>query len=174
LGGDILMGISSAVLLLASLFFSSLVTGDPYLDIDKVDGFQVFDGLTHGIWEEVFFRGIILALFLRIKPGKWSAFVLAAGLFAIVHFDIYNFLRLFLIGLFWCYMTFESGSLLPAIISHSIFDIFSVALVPSISGNSVYLWLIVWHLLNGIAIVLGILLVRWVIQKMNLGEPSDN
>jgi len=71
-------------------------------------------------------------------------------------------------------MTFKSGSLLPAIISHSIFDIVSVALVPDISGEVVFLWLFVWHIFVGFAVLLGILVTRWVVHRMHQeGNPIE-
>ena len=166
--GDMILGFVSAGLLLASLVLSSIVSGGFYFDAEKLSGFQIFDGLTHGIWEEIYFRGVILVLSLRAANGKWRAFGLASALFAMIHFELIGLFRLFLLGIFWCYMTYKSRSLLPAMISHSIFNIFSVALVPDISGETVVNWFIVWNILISIAVAIGILIIRWFVNRKYL------
>ena len=86
--------------------------------------------------------------------------LLAAAMFSAVHLDVDHFVRLLFIGLLWCYMTLKSESLLPAIMSHTIFDIFSVTLVPELLGSRMYLWLAMWHIWLGFAVILGILLTK--------------
>ncbi|MEI6266792.1 MAG: CPBP family intramembrane glutamic endopeptidase [bacterium] len=80
--------------------------------------------------EEVFFRGIGLEMFTR-KYGFWFANFFQATAFALIHVfnpmssNLWLFVGLtFFLGLAWGYMTKKYKSLLPAIVTHVIADIF--------------------------------------------------
>ena len=63
---NILIGLLMAVLTLSSIYLASLLTGKFVLDWSLVPALRWVKGLTRGIWEEVFFRGIILVLFYSL------------------------------------------------------------------------------------------------------------
>ncbi|MCJ7739540.1 MAG: CPBP family glutamic-type intramembrane protease, partial [Anaerolineae bacterium] len=86
LGRNILLGLLMATLTLSSIFLASLLTGHFVFDWSYVPALRWVKGLTRGIWEEVFFRGIILVLFMRVYPKRKAVFF-AAFLFAIIHLD---------------------------------------------------------------------------------------
>jgi hypothetical protein len=66
LGRNILLGLLMAALTLSSIFLAALLTGHFVFDWSTVPALRWVKGLTRGIWEEVFFRGIILVLFMRV------------------------------------------------------------------------------------------------------------
>lgn len=87
----------------------------------------VFAGLP-AICEELFFRGAIQYYFSK-KFGAIPAIWLTGFLFSLIHFQIYGFFARFLLGTFFGYLVFWSGSLLPAILGHFIFNASSLFLM---------------------------------------------
>jgi hypothetical protein len=73
---NIFLGLSVAILTLASIYIASLITGYFQFDWSLVPGVRWVKGLTRGIWEEVFFRGIILVLFMRMFEKRKAIFLI--------------------------------------------------------------------------------------------------
>ena len=82
-------------------------------------------GLTSGIGEEVFFRGLLLGVGLKFFPA-WMAVIAQALAFAALHPAprrawAYPFWT-FLIGIAFGIITLEAHSLLPVILAHYVFN----------------------------------------------------
>ncbi|GAA0857871.1 type II CAAX endopeptidase family protein [Aliiglaciecola litoralis] len=71
--------------------------------------------------EEVIFRGIILRGFLHHYPAH-LAIVLSATLFAVFHFNLYQFLAAFVLGIFFGWLYYKTRSLWPCIFGHSCYN----------------------------------------------------
>jgi len=168
---NILLGLLVAVLTLSSILLASLLTNHFVLDWSTVPSLRWLKGLTRGIWEEVFFRGIILVLFMRIYP-KRKAVLLASFLFAIIHLNplnltlltVVDIISIFFMGLLFIYMALKTGSLLPGILFHYFHDIF-VLLVQNTPGadetlSSVLLYSFLW-----IALALGAGLTKLIVER---------
>jgi membrane protease YdiL (CAAX protease family) len=175
---NILLGLLLAALTLGSILLASLITRHFVLDWSTVPALRWVKGLTRGIWEEVFFRGIILVLFLRIFPER-RAVILAAVLFAIAHFDLAEFnlhmvvdlASIFFMGLLFTYVILKTGSLLPAIVFHYVHDIF-INLVQNTPGaegtiKEVMLFGLLW-----IALIVGVLLTKYTVARWPNEEPE--
>jgi membrane protease YdiL (CAAX protease family) len=84
--------------------------------------------LTAGITEEVGFRGY-MQVPLEKRYGPVAAITIVSIMFVVLHLNQAwappVLLLLFAIGAMWGIMAYTSGSLLPAMISHSIADIFN-------------------------------------------------
>ena len=73
--------------------------------------------------EELFFRGIILrGMLANIKETK--AIIISAVLFSIYHYNPYLFLPTFVIGLPLGYLYARSGSVVPCIVMHAVYNLF--------------------------------------------------
>lgn len=171
LGRNILLGLLMAVLTLSSILLASLLTGHFVLDWSLVPPLRWVKGLTRGIWEEVYFRGIILVLFMRIFPSRKAVF-LAAFLFAVIHLNpmaisiavIVDVVSIFFMALLFIYLVLKTGSLLPAIVFHYVHDIF-VLLVQNTPGAdgalaAVYLFAFLW-----VALILGAILTKYIVER---------
>lgn len=175
---NVLLGLLLAALTLGSILLASVITGHFVLDWSTVPALRWVKGLTRGIWEEVFFRGIILVLFMRIFP-KRRAIILATLLFAIVHLDpmnmdlhmIVDVISVFFMGLLFTYVVLKTGSLLPAIIFHYVHDIF-IYLVQNTPGadesmSNVLLFGLLW-----ISLIIGVFLTRYVVTRWPNEAPT--
>ena len=170
-GRNILIGLLMALLTLSSIYLASLLTRRFTLDWGLVPPVRWIKGLTRGIWEEVFFRGIILVLFMRILPKRKAIFV-STFLFAIVHLNpmaisldlLVDVVSIFFIGLLFTYLVLKTGSLLPAIIFHYVHDIF-VLLVQNTPGAEEPLASILFYAFLWTALAIGAFLTKIIVER---------
>jgi membrane protease YdiL (CAAX protease family) len=169
-GRNILIGLLMAGLTLSAIYLASLLTGDFVLDWSLVPPVRWVKGLTRGIWEEVFFRGIILVLFMRILERRKAIFV-SSFLFAVVHLNpmaislgqFVDVISIFFMGLLFTYLVLKTGSLLPAIVFHYVHDIFVLLVQNTPNADetlaSVLLYAFLW-----LALLLGGFLTKWIVE----------
>ena len=176
-GRNILIGLVMAALTLGSIYLASLLTGHFVLDWGgTVPAVRWVKGLTRGIWEEVFFRGIILVLFMRVYPQRKAIFF-SNFLFAVVHLNfmslslhaLVDVVSIFFMGLLFTYLVLKTGSLLPAIVFHYVHDIF-VLMVQNTPGAdetlaSALLFGFLW-----IALVIGAFLTKFIVERWSTNE----
>jgi membrane protease YdiL (CAAX protease family) len=127
--------------------------------------------LSPGIWEEMVFRGAFLGLLRRVGTGR-RAVVLSSVFFAAVHLSVFRFGPTFLLGVMLAALTVTTGSLVPAMIFHMVYNgvmVLGERLLPDVVaawegplgwGGSVVL------------LVVGILLVRSG-RRGTTSEPGD-
>lgn len=93
-----------------------------FVNVDHLTGliFNLFlIAMIPALGEELFFRGIIQKIFTEWKsaiPAIW----LSAIIFSTIHFQFYGFIPRMLLGAFFGYILFWSGSLWLTIIAHFI------------------------------------------------------
>ena len=168
LGRSILLGVAMAALTLSSILLASLLTKHFVLDWSTVPGLRWVKGLTRGIWEEVFFRGIILAILMRLYRRRaavlWTTFIFAAVHLSAIRLDVVvDVVSIFFMGLLFAYLVLKTGSLLPGIVFHYTHDIF-VNLVQNTPGAnettaSVLLYAFLWT-----ALAFGAGLTKYVVE----------
>jgi membrane protease YdiL (CAAX protease family) len=167
---NILLGVLMAALTLSGIFLAALLTGHFVFDWSYVPALRWVKGLTRGIWEEVFFRGIILVLFMRIFSRRKAVFF-STFLFAVVHLNpldlslpmLVDVISIFFIGLLLTYLVLKTGSLLPAIVFHYIHDVF-VLLVQNTPGADETLASVLLYAFLWIALVIGAVLTKYIVE----------
>lgn len=171
LGRNILLGLLMATLTLSCIFLASLLTGHFVFDWSMVPALRWVKGLTRGIWEEVFFRGIILVLFMRVYPLRKAVFF-STFLFAVVHLNpmainpemIVDVVSIFFMGLLFTYLVLKTGSLLPAIVFHYVHDIF-LLLVQNTPGADETLASALLYAFLWIALLIGAVLTKYIVER---------
>ncbi len=164
-GRYVLAGVLSGVLLLASLYLTNAIFGSAKIAWHLWDWERLLDFLSHGLWEEVLFRGVVLSLCLRRAKKPIHGVLLAAGCFAVLHLNTYHLVRLLGMGVLWGWLTLKSRSLLPAVLSHGLYNIFLVLLPPQVPAGGTLAWLLVWQ---GIVLVCAFAaygLAGWVMEE---------
>jgi membrane protease YdiL (CAAX protease family) len=170
LGRNILLGVLMAALTLSSILLAALLTGHFVFDWSYVPALRWVKGLPRGIWEEVFFRGIILVLFMKVYRLRKAVF-LSTLLFAVVHLNpmainlemIVDVVSIFFMGLLFTYLVLKTGSLLPAIVFHYIHDIF-VLLVQNTPGADETLASTLLYTFLWIALAIGAVLTKYIVK----------
>ena len=178
LGRNIFIGLLMAALTLSAILLATLLTGHFVLDWSTVPALRWLKGLTRGIWEEVFFRGIILVLFMR-RYSLRKAIFFSVLVFALAHLGelsleaIIDVVSIFFMGLLFTYLVLKTGSLLPGIIFHYVHDIF-VLLVQNAPGAdqrlaSGLLYTFLWIALIIGAIATKVIVERWPSREDRMG-----
>jgi hypothetical protein len=72
------------------------------------------------IGEEFLFRGHLQKLFIRMTRNNHAGIIISALLFSFIHLQFYGFLPRFLLGLYFGYLLFWSGSIWVPVTAHLI------------------------------------------------------
>ena len=82
------------------------------------------------VCEEVLYRGVLLSGALRWMPGRpWTAVWAVSLLFALAHGSLVALLPLCLVGVLCAALFLRTGSLLPGMALHMVFNAANLALV---------------------------------------------
>lgn len=97
---------------------------------------KIFIGLALLLWigpaEEVFWRGFVQHRLMN-KFGGVKGMLITTAIYALVHIWALNFILFMaalICGLFWGWMYYKYKSLVPAIISHAVWDAFIFVILP--------------------------------------------
>ena len=82
-----------------------------------------------GVGEELFFRGVLQRLFIKIFKNAWVGILVTAFIFSAIHFQFYGFIPRFILGILLGLIYWYSGSLWPAIIAHFAYDAFAIIMI---------------------------------------------
>ena len=112
------------------------------------------------VLEELLHRGVVFGR-LRRRMGMWPAVIGSALIFAVLHFNIVQFIYAFLLGIVFALFVEKTGKLYPAVIAHIVSN--GIAIIRTETGflqgtvdGSVSAWLVS----AGLCLVgLGILVV---------------
>jgi hypothetical protein len=128
--GFILIGILAAVTTISAMLIGSILTGKYVFDSSTINLGHAIFSLTPGIWEEVFYRGIIMIVLLRMTSSFKKAAIIQVVIFALAHikgFDFLSILDVFsvlVIAIGFTYMAYKTKSLIPGIVFHYLHDTF--------------------------------------------------
>lgn len=89
----------------------------------------VFIALFAGIGEELFFRGVLQRMFIRMTRNPWIGIILTAAIFSGIHFQFYGFLPRLFLGVLLGAIYWYSGSLWVSIVVHFLYDAVMVILI---------------------------------------------
>ena len=81
-------------------------------------------GIGAPLSEELLFRGFLLSALARTRLGFWGAALIATGLWTALHigYSAVGILEVFLIGLFFSWLLWRTGSLRVAIFCHALYN----------------------------------------------------
>ncbi len=136
---DVFLGALTAGITILCSFMAVLLTGSFEWDLTTIlppTSWNILLSLVPGIFEEICFRGIILAILLRIyRDNTTKAIVILSLIFGGFHFTnlitttvgptIIQVVISILGGLVFGFLTVKTKSLLPAMISHYLIDVFA-------------------------------------------------
>lgn len=104
----------------------------------------LFIALFAGVGEELFFRGVLQRIFIKIFKNPWIGIIATAFIFSAIHMQFYGFIPRFILGVLLGVIYWYSGSLWPAILAHFIYDGFAVVMIyfyPSLADQDTTLQL---------------------------------
>ena len=86
-------------------------------------------GLLAAIGEELFFRGILQRIMIQIFRSPWIGIVVTAAIFSAIHGQFLGFIPRMILGIILGFLYWYSGSLLPAMAGHFVFNTLQILLV---------------------------------------------
>ena len=89
----------------------------------------LFVAVFAGVGEELFFRGVLQRLFIKIFKNAWAGILVTAFIFSAFHFQFYGFIPRFILGILLGLIYWYSGSLWPAIVAHFAYDAFAIIMI---------------------------------------------
>ncbi len=85
--------------------------------------------LVPALGEELFFRGVLYRFVAKRVPNIWFPVLASAAFFAAVHYNPSGLLAIFLAGILFAFFYYLTGSLLPCILAHLLYNGGQVALI---------------------------------------------
>lgn len=129
----------------------------------------VFVAVFAGVGEELFFRGVLQRLFIKIFKSPWAGIIVTAVIFSAIHLQFYGFLPRLVLGILLGLIYWYSGSLWAAIIAHFAYDAMAVVLIhfnPSMADeNTVTASFGNQTVLAAVSLALVVWLVLWMKKK---------
>jgi membrane protease YdiL (CAAX protease family) len=134
----ILLGALLAICTLSGMLIGSLLTGRYVLDWSTVDITQILFSINPGIWEEFFFRGVIMIILLGIMGSVEKAAVVQIVLFGLSHIkgtDLWSWvdvISVMVIAVGFTYTAYKTRTLIAGIVFHFLHDAF--LFLPQVPG----------------------------------------
>ncbi len=127
-GHNVLLGIVLASCTLTGMLVASMATGRYVFDINASTIEQVLFSTVPGMWEEVFWRGILMMILIKHFKEVKKPFFIQSVIFGLAHFhalDLWSMVDLvsvMILGLGYTYVALKTNSLVPGIVSHFLHD----------------------------------------------------
>jgi len=125
---------------------------------EKINIPYIAFSLNPGIWDEFFFRGVLMLLLLGIIRDSKRSFLIQVALFSLMHikgfgvWDIVDVFSVMLIGFLFTYTALKTRALVAGIVFHFVHDslLFFVQAPSSVAFNNLqevtffgFLWLMI-------------------------------
>lgn len=126
----VLLGVVLGVCNLLGMLVASILTGRYVLDWSTINLSHLVFSLNPGIFEEIFFRGILVILLLRVTRSLWKSMLIQIIIFGLMHFkgaDLISFVEVFsvmIIAIGFTYAAYKTRALLAGMVFHFLHDAF--------------------------------------------------
>jgi membrane protease YdiL (CAAX protease family) len=135
----ILLGVCLAACSFFGMLLGSLLTGRYVLDWSKVNLSHTIFSINPGLWEEFFYRGIIMFLLLRATKSLRHAAIIQIVIFGLAHIKALNLwawvdvLSIMIIAVAFTYTAYKTRTLVAGIVFHFLHDAF--LFLPQVPGG---------------------------------------
>jgi membrane protease YdiL (CAAX protease family) len=175
----ILLGILLAVCTLSGIFISSLITGRYKIDWSTVNLTHIIFSINPGLWEEVFYRGIIMFILLRVTKSVRQASIIQIIIFGLAHikgFGLWSWIdviSVIIIAIAFTYSAYKTHSLVVGIVFHFLHDAF--LFLPQVPGGE-YIGIsenIAFYACLWIMVGVGCLLIKFSADKLAVKADKE-
>jgi membrane protease YdiL (CAAX protease family) len=170
----VLLGLVLAGCTLSGMMVASILSGGYVLDPGTISFQHLLFSLNPALWEELFYRGVLMVWLLKLGQPLRRAFLTQLALFGVMHvkgFGLLDFVDVFsvtVIAVGFTYAAYKTGSLLTGVVSHYFHDalLFFVqvpgAELSGLTDNAVFFgctWLMVG---------VGCVITKFFVEKLDL------
>jgi membrane protease YdiL (CAAX protease family) len=175
----IVLGATLASCTLSGMLIASMIVGGYELDFSNITLTQLVFSLNPGIWEEFFYRGIMMIALLRFTKSLKRAAVIQVVLFGLCHIkgtDIQSLIdavSVTILGAGFTYAAYKTRTLVAGIMFHYLHDafLFFVQLPGGVytgpMENAVF-YAALWSLMG-----LGCLITRFAAERFKVRAPTE-
>ena len=175
----VILGIILSALTLSGMLTGSILSGLYVFDIGTIELSQIIFSINPGLWEELFYRGVLMVLLLRDTRSLKKAVIIQVTLFALFHvkgFELWSLVDVFSVSFLavgFTYTAYKTRTLIPGIIFHFLHDSFvfvvqvSDNVILSDTQNSVF-FLCLWA-----SIGIGVLVTKHAADKLGVQEKNE-
>lgn len=154
----VVLGLILAVCTLSGILVASILTGKYTLDVSTINLSHLVFSLNPALWEELFYRGVLMFLLLKFTRSLKQAFVIQVIVFGAAHIkgvDLGAFVDAFsvmVIAIGFTYVAYKTRSLVAGIVFHYFHDAFLLSvqlpggIYTGVTDNAIFygfLWLMV-------------------------------
>jgi membrane protease YdiL (CAAX protease family) len=134
-----LLGALLAACTLSGMLIGSLLSGRYQVDWSTVNVVQTVFSINPGIWEEFFFRGVVMLLLLRATRSLWRAVLIQILVFGLAHIkglDLWawvDVISVMIIAVAFTYTAYKTRTLVAGIVFHFLHD--ALLFLPQLPGG---------------------------------------
>jgi membrane protease YdiL (CAAX protease family) len=127
-GKHVLLGLVLACCTLSGMMVASILSGGYVLDLSTISFQHLLFSLNPALWEELFFRGVLMVWLLNLGQPLRRAWGIQLALFGVMHvkgFSLLDFVDVFsvmVIAVGFTYAAYKTGSLLTGVVFHYFHD----------------------------------------------------
>ncbi len=125
---QIVLGIFLAMMTLSGMLTASILTGRYSAELSEINLPHLVFSLNPGLWEELFYRGVLMIWLLRrTRSLKWAV-AIQVILFGLMHIKggdlaaVLDVLSVMVLALGFTYVAFKTRTLLAGIVFHTLHD----------------------------------------------------
>lgn len=133
------LGIILAMCTLSGMFIGSKLISEYVFNTNMISFDQIYFSLLPGIFEEIIFRGFIMAIFIGVYKDIRKAALIQCIVFVVLHIGSFemdwlravDLLGVFAMAIAFTYVALKTRNLLAGIIFHTLHDAFLFVVQPS-------------------------------------------
>ena len=175
----ILLGVMLAVFTLSGLLISSIMTGKYVADFSKVTLSHLVFCLNPGIWEELFFRGILMVVLLRYTKSLRQAAIIQSAFFGFAHIkgaDIHALIEvvsLMIMGAGLTYTAYKTRTLVTGIAFHYLHDALLYLVILPRGASTGFVDNMLFYALLWSMVGLGCLITKVATEKFEVRASTE-
>jgi len=175
----VVLGLILAVCTLSGMLVASILTGKYTMNVSTINLPHLVFSLNPALWEELFYRGVLMLLLLKLTRSLKQAFVIQVVLFGLAHIkgvDIRALVDLFsviVLAIGFTYVAYKTRSLVAGIVFHYFHDVFLFfvqlpgGIYTGVTDNAIFygiLWLMVG---------IGCVMTKLAVDKCGVRAPTE-
>lgn len=175
----ILLGLILAGCTLSGMLLASVLTGSYVMDTGTINLPHLVFSLNPALWEELFYRGVLMILLLRHTKSLRRAFTIQLVLFGLAHIkglDSWAFVDAFtviIISIGFTYTAYKTRSLLSGVAFHYFHDaLLNFVQIPStVDPGATYkalFYVILWVMVG-----IGCVITKLTVDKLDIRAPTE-
>ena len=126
----VLLGATLALCTLSGMLIASMIVGGYELDFGNITLTHLVFSLNPGIWEEFFYRGVVMVTLLRFTKSLKRAAIIQVVLFGLCHIkgadiqSLVDIVSVMILGAGFTYAAYKTRTLVAGIVFHYLHDAF--------------------------------------------------